>query len=111
MKIKFGILKNSSDFKNLTEKGYRLNTEFFKLIISSINDGDNKIRLGFAIGKKTGKAVVRNTIKRRIKEIFRNINKTGSRSLDILVIVKKEINSLRYEELKSLIMQKVAKYL
>ncbi len=69
------------------------------LIISKINKLDNS-RLGLAISKKAGNAVVRNTIKRVSREFFRK--KEFSINKDYLIINKKTINFKKYttEEIK-----------
>ena len=59
------------------------------------------IRVGYSINKKIGKAVVRNKLKRRVKEIFRELFKDYNRSLDILFIAKKQVTTLGFMELKA----------
>ena len=111
IKIIFETLKNQTDFRNLTKKGHRINTKYFKLIILTPDIGVNKIRLGLVINKKTGKAVLRNTVKRRIKEIFRNISKTSNTGIDVLLIAKKEISNLSFNELREKILDSTGKYI
>ncbi len=67
----------------------------------------NRLRLGYIISKKIGKAVERNRIKRLIKEVFRNLEKENTESFDILFIAKKSICNLNYPDLKNQIANSV----
>ncbi len=65
-------------------------------------------RLGIILGKKTlAKAVARNSIKRQIREIFRQ-NVTGKsftlQSLDILVLCKPNINKTDRQTLRNVLL-------
>ncbi len=83
-------LLNKSDFQNL-RKGSRFlvcNTLLF--YIKENNHGH--ARLGVAVSKKLGPAVLRNRIKRKIREYFRTSNDKAN-SFDILVALNfKKIN-------------------
>ncbi len=100
-KIKFETLKRSSEFSNLYKNGKRRGSFYFNLIIMNCNDRCEIIRLGYSINKKIGKAVVRNRLRRRVKEIFRELFKDHTGSLDILFIAKKQVTELGFAELKA----------
>ena len=56
-------------------------------------------RYGISVSKKVGKAVVRNKIKRRLKDIIsKNSIKNG---YDYVIIVRKAIIELSYEDMKN----------
>ncbi|MCG0275094.1 MAG: ribonuclease P protein component [Thermosediminibacteraceae bacterium] len=57
-------------------------------------------RLGVSISKKIGKSVVRNKIKRRIKEAFRTSLENIKKGYDIVISVKKEARNADYHEIK-----------
>jgi len=80
-------------------------------MITSLDDGQDKLRLGYVISKKIGKAVVRNQLKRQVKEIFRNLEKGNSKSLNVLFIAKKPIINLGFYSLKDQIYNYLQKYL
>ena len=52
------------------------------------------------IPKKTGTAVVRNKIKRRIKNIIDNNKKIVQSGYDYVIIVKKGVLDLTYQEME-----------
>ncbi|HHV18137.1 MAG TPA: ribonuclease P protein component [Thermoanaerobacterales bacterium] len=68
MKKSFRLTKNL-EFKNVYRTGRRLTSPFFTMYIKKNALGYS--RLGVSVSKKVGKSVVRNKIKRRIKEIIR----------------------------------------
>ena len=45
----------------------------FVLLVRPRNDGDPAMRLGLTVSKKVGNAVVRNRMKRRFRELARNV--------------------------------------
>lgn len=106
-KIKFETLKKSSDFIKINKEGKLIECGNFKLIILKNNQDIDRLRLGYIISKKIGKAVARNRIKRLIKEVFRNLKKENTESFDILFIAKKSISNLSYPDLKNQITSSI----
>ncbi|HHX22731.1 MAG: ribonuclease P protein component [Tepidanaerobacteraceae bacterium] len=90
-------LTKNLEFKNVYKAGRRWTSPFFTMYIKKNNL--NHSRLGVSVSKKVGKSVIRNKIKRRLKEIFRlNLDniKTG---WDIVLSVKPAAISLDYYEI------------
>jgi ribonuclease P protein component len=78
-------LLNKRDFASLRSKdAIKVHCKTFKVIYR--NNGDNHARLGFAISKKVGKANVRNTIKRYLREWFRQ-SELKNKPCDLFIIV------------------------
>ena len=65
------MLKKKYEFKNLFSKGTFYGGEYINMYIQKTNNNYNK--LGIAIFKKQGKAVVRNHFKRLVKENYKNL--------------------------------------
>ncbi len=57
--------------------GLRAPTPGFVLLVRARNDGDPALRLGLTVSRKVGNAVVRNRMKRRLRELARAILPEG----------------------------------
>ncbi len=85
------ILKRS-EFLFLSKYGTKIHN---KLFIAIIDKGKiDKIRIGITVTKKVGNAVVRNRLKRLIREYFRLNKDNISGNWNINLIVKKEAAGL-----------------
>jgi ribonuclease P protein component len=76
-----------------------------------IDDFSNRVRIGYNVNKKIGKSTVRNLIKRRAREVFRNLQKNNQISLDILFIAKKPIINAGFAIIKDQIYGQLKDYL
>ena len=93
------IISKNLEFQELIKKGKKEKTRFF--VIHYKNNNYNYNRYGISVGKKIGKAVTRNKIKRQIKSILSK-NKLNY-SKDYVIIVRKEILSIKYFEIKKVL--------
>lgn len=102
-------IKKRKDFLKVYEDGVRVNSKHF-IVILSRNQAGNK-RLGITVTKKVGNAVKRNRIKRLLREFFRLNKEALPDSFDIVIIVKKGVTFLTYndvyEELTALLTEGV----
>ena len=64
------------------------------------NKSDN-LRLGITVTKKVGKAVVRNRIRRRIREVFTELSGKIPPSYDIIVVSRAKAAQCDYSEIRS----------
>ena len=64
-------LSRSRDFDAVYRHGRSVSTRFLVLYWFPREDGDGEPRLGLAVPKATGGAVVRNRIKRQLREVWR----------------------------------------
>ncbi len=79
------------DFSNLFNKSRKINQQDLVLIVKP---NDKWARLGLIVGKKTAKsAVIRNQIKRVIRESFRQVQ-CRLKKVDIIVIARKPCEKL-----------------
>jgi len=91
-------LLKRGDFVNLNRSGSRHYTDHF--IVIHRKNGLGFTRLGVTVGKKVGKAVKRNRIKRLIREFFRHNKSDLIQGYDIAVIVKRDASHLDIEKIK-----------
>lgn len=92
-------LTKRNDFLRIKAEGERLYSR--NLIIYYLPNSLNHPRLGVTVSKKVSKkAVIRNKIKRRMREIFR-INQHNLSSTDILIIAKFHSLTATYQELEA----------
>ncbi len=82
-------LSKTSEFKKVFSEGRRI--EGKNLIIFILENDYNFNRPGIIIKKETGKAVIRNKIKRWLKEAFQLVNKKLSPGYDIIMLAKNNI--------------------
>ena len=89
-------LRKRADFLRLTSDSHKFVIRGF-LIVWCENDL-RRARLGITASKKLGCAVVRNKIKRYLREIFRQ-NRLQMAAVDFNVIVRRESTQMSYEEI------------
>ena len=75
-------IKKAADFRDAYKLGRAVSNRYF--VMYTYPNGKNHARLGLSISRKVGKAVVRNKLRRWIKEYFRH-NKSGLPCVDIVV--------------------------
>lgn len=83
-KMKYLRLKKQADFQRLFKKGKRLSSPTLTVLYRP----SDRMRMGVSVGKKHGKSVMRNRIKRLIRESFRN-SQTEMKGAYAFVIVPK----------------------
>ncbi len=99
------------DFQYLKRGASRVDTPFLRFYFKKSQNKDlGHARLGLSISKKSGKAVHRNFIKRRAREVFRT-SFLRSTSLDILVIASPRLKVLKGEEFKNAVNLSLSKAL
>ncbi len=94
---KINIIKESKDFDEAFKKRQQYKSKYSYVYINN-NNLDN-YRFGICVSKKIGKAVVRNKLKRRIKDII-DKSKLHFKNKDYIIVLKKSANSAEYLELQ-----------
>jgi ribonuclease P protein component len=79
-------------------KGLRIDGRLFLMIAYGNDHGHD--RLGLAVGKKVGGAVVRNAAKRRLREAFRRRTPSPGSDYDLVFVAKPDIASTTQGELE-----------
>ena len=77
-------LKKQSDFNRLFQKGKRA----FSPSLTMLYSPNKKMTMGVSVGKKHGKSVQRNRIKRLIREAFRSVQDEMQGSYAFVLIPK-----------------------
>lgn len=81
-----GTLKKNSDFHRLYSRGKSAVTPYVVLYCRKNRLGEN--RLGYTVSTKLGNAVVRNRVRRRLREIYR-LNSDGLKTgFDIVAVAR-----------------------
>jgi ribonuclease P protein component len=88
----------NSDFQNLVKRGRRIKGDRLYLIVGKTRGDERK--LAVSVSKKIGGAVVRNRLKRRIREIFRQNMEMFPRGASVLVGFREGAAGLDYGRLK-----------
>lgn len=70
----------------LSQSGYKVHSENF-VVISKINDRCES-RIGITVSGKVGNSVIRNRIKRQVREYFRRCRAALPQGVDYLVIAR-----------------------
>ena len=93
-----GTIKSSSDISHIFLKGKRYNTSAITILV--LKDPQQHGRLGrvaFIAGKKNGNAIWRNTAKRRMREICRELGGPWP-NIDVVFLAKKKTTELTYSK-------------
>ena len=92
--------------KNIVKQNYEYNRiiknnkplKYKDYIIYKEETFDNNYKFGISVGKKLGNAVVRNKLKRQIKNIIDS--KCYEKSFNCIIILRKGVIDKKFEEMK-----------
>jgi ribonuclease P protein component len=85
-------LRRRSDFRRVQDHGRKVHTGHFILFATECAEGTQ--RLGITVTRKTGNAVVRNRLKRYVRETWRRHRDAFPRGLEIVVLIKRGMQDL-----------------
>ena len=81
-------LSRSRDFDSVYRHGRSVSTRFLVLYWFPRDDGGDEPRLGLAVPRATGAAVVRNRVKRQLREAWRALLPNVSNGNDYVLIAR-----------------------
>ena len=93
-------VRKRAEFLSIQERGQRVSTPRFVLILSS-SSAPGSPRLGITASRKVGNAVVRSRAKRLIREAFRATRTLWPAGIDVVVIVKRSPGESKLESVVS----------
>lgn len=92
-------LKKRYQFNYVYKSGEHLSSEH--LVLYFCSSKTKNIKVGFAVTKKVGHAVVRNKIRRRLREIVKKQLPVLEQHYNIIVVAKDNITDASFEKLSS----------
>ena len=94
-------LKKNYEFKRVLNRGKCINGKFLAIYV--FPNKLKNLRVGFAIGKKAGKAHDRNRIRRLIRENYRLVENRLKLGIDIIFVWKNKIpaDKLLYKQIEN----------
>ena len=101
------IVKSQIEFNNIMHSGKVLKNKYF--LIFKKENNLNKLQFGLAVGKKIGNAVRRNKIKRQLRMILTTNKRLFNCNFSYIILVKKEILNLSYEEMTTNLINLIEK--
>ena len=102
---KIEIIKSSEEYTEIINTSKSKKSKYFSVYYRKNN---NSNRYGITVHKKTGTAVTRNKIKRRVKKIIDNNKKIVHNGYDYVIIIKKGILELTYEEMEKELLKLIS---
>ena len=91
-------LKLNSDFRRLYSKGNSSVTPYMVVYCMKNRSDDN--RTGFTVSAKLGHAVVRNRIRRQLRELYRLNSDSLKKGLDIVIVARHRSVGASYKKLE-----------
>lgn len=96
---RINTVKKNDDFSKAIKKGRYYKHPYF--VIYVYNNNLNRYRFGISVSKKLGNAVVRNKIKRQMRNIIDKYKNYYSNEVDYIIIIKKDYNINCFKEVES----------
>ena len=100
-------LTDSSEFEKVYRQGTAYRGKFFS--VHAFPNESGTLRLGLSVSKKVGNAVVRNTLRRRLREIFASFSPESGGALDLVVSARPPAREATFVELREEFLKALAK--
>jgi ribonuclease P protein component len=108
-------LRKRAGFQAVQNRGRKLHTEHFLVFVLAhpMEKGTaatRSSRLGVTVSRKVGGSVVRNRVKRLVREAFRRRKALFPRGVDLVFVAKKQAVDVTYEQVSGEIEKLCARY-
>ncbi len=100
-------LKKNSDFRRLYSKGKSTVNAYLAVYCRKNGRGVN--RVGYTVSVKLGHAVVRNRVRRRLREIYRLNSPALKSGWDIVIVARTRCVGAEYKKLEAAFMNACSK--
>ena len=101
-------LRKRKEFLGVYERGDKIQSTYFVLYM--LENGRPHHRLGITVSRKIGGAVVRNRIKRRLREIFRTNKQAVFPHCDLVVNAKRSAARARNQQIQEDILKGILRW-
>lgn len=96
-------LKKNSDFRRLYSKGKSAVNPY--VVVYSRRNREKVNRLGYTVSTKLGHAVVRNRVRRRLREIYRLNSHRFKSGYDIVIVARMRCVGAEYKKLEAAVLE------
>ena len=104
---KLNIIKKQEEIDNIIKTGTLSKNKYFFIYNKESNNKYH--RFCICVSKKLGNAVIRNTNKRQIKDIIDKSNLVFKSNMDYVIILRKEISNIPFEDKKKYLLEILCK--
>lgn len=105
---KLNIIKKQSEIDHIIKNGKMYKNRYYYLY-NIYNKESKNHRFCICVSKKLGNAVNRNKNKRQIKDIIDKSNLVFKRNNDYVIILRKEITNISFEDKKKYLLEILCK--
>lgn len=100
LSLKKGMrLKKNKEFKRVYNYGKSWANKY--LVLYKLEQKNKQFKVGFSVSKKIGNAVVRNKLKRQMREIFRlNKDNIKNKNAFFVFIARQKVKEANYNEIE-----------
>ena len=101
------IVRDNNDFSKIINSGFYAKNK--ALVIYVLPNELGRYRFGFSVGKKIGNAVLRNKIKRQLRNIVYKHKKNYQKPCDYIIIVRNGYIGFTFQEIEDLYIELIEK--
>lgn len=95
---RFPSVKKNTDFQKAYQQG--VSAANAELVMYVRKNGLDYSRIGISCSKKIGNSIVRHTMARKLREIFRTNIQCIERGVDIILVVRKKASCSTYQQIE-----------